>query len=316
MKQDKEKTTNMYTSSRQQHNDVELSRVRERQVSGDFGIDVVGAEDVMRNRREHATTDIEDDDVTDEDDAYPMEAPTINQKCCNLIEIDKGIRVIAFFQIFNVISQLVDLLMFVITVLGFYDVYVDGKQEPLRLGMISVSSSYSWVRYGDKIDTRSQQGFRYPTFRDHGHILMPIGLLVLNFAHLNSMHKYSKWIHNDTKETRLGLAQGHVLLIISSLGSFVIYLVASIVIFDDFSVFIGDWLGQILAAYINYYFVTVCLRFGEMKAVQDRRLSDDSQESSRSAEECENLNTSQINNEQKRPKLSADSIRSLRASNN
>ena len=51
-------------------------------------------------------------------------------------------------------------------------------------------------------------------------------------------------------------------------------MVTSIVIFDDAVVYIGDWLGQLFNAYLNYYFVTVCLRFGEIKALEEKMIEE------------------------------------------
>ena len=44
---------------------------------------------------------------------------------------------------------------------------------------------------------------------------------------------------------------------------------ASIMIFDDFTIYIGDWVGQLFYGWLNYYFLTVCLRYGEVQAVKE-----------------------------------------------
>ena len=109
----------------------------------------------------------------------------------------------------------------------------------------------------------------YPTFRKGWQIMVPISLLLVNIVTVNSFIKYRRWILLDSKETRLGLAQSHIFIIISSILAAIIYLISSLVIFNDAIVYVGDWCGQLLNAILNYYFVTVCLRFGELKAIED-----------------------------------------------
>ena len=99
-------------------------------------------------------------------------------------------------------------------------------------------------------------------------------LFLANVTNLYSFRKYYHWSITDTKETRLGLARAHIVLIFSNFIQGIIYLVSSIVIFDDFVVLIGDWVGYFLYAWLNYYFMTSCLRFGELKALSDQMLQE------------------------------------------
>jgi len=144
----------------------------------------------------------------------------------------------------------------------------DGKTKT-KMAMVAVSPGYSWVQYGGTINTANYKDFAYPTFREGKHVWIPICLMLVGVTVFFSCKKYANWLRRDDKVTRLGLASAHILLIISSILSAIIYLVASLVVFDDPMVFVGDWTGQMFGAFLNYYFVTVCLRFGEIKALED-----------------------------------------------
>lgn len=109
----------------------------------------------------------------------------------------------------------------------------------------------------------------FPTFRENNQITLPLLLLSANVTTLFTFIKYYRWSITDTKETRLGLAKAHIVLIISGLIQGTVYLASSIIIFDDIIVFIGDWLGHYFYAWLNYYFMTTCLRFGELKALSE-----------------------------------------------
>ena len=87
---------------------------------------------------------------------------------------------------------------------------------------------------------------------------------------LYSFYKYYCWSVDDDKETRLGLVQAHILLMVSGIFQGTIYLVSSILIFDDIVVLIGDWLGHYFYAWLNYYFMTTCLRYGELLAASEQ----------------------------------------------
>jgi len=114
------------------------------------------------------------------------------------------------------------------------------------------------------------RSFTFPSFRDGNQVWAPIIIMMtILVTGATICGKYAAWLRNDTKETRLGLAAGHWLLVWGEIIYLIVYLVAALVIFQDIMVYLGMIIGSLIGAAFQYYLVTVCLRFGAMKALEE-----------------------------------------------
>lgn len=110
----------------------------------------------------------------------------------------------------------------------------------------------------------------FPSFREGKDVWAPIILICTMLISGGYVcGKYVTWFRNDSKESRIGLAAGHWCFCWAEIIYLIVYLVAALVIFQDIMVYLGMIIGSLLGAAFQYYMVTVCLRFGAMKALEE-----------------------------------------------